>query len=196
MLRTNLATRPFYNQRVAGLLVAALVVVVAAITVINVGALMRLTGQHVALRAEATEHEKRSVELRRKAQQARTAIDPVRLKSVADAAHEANAVIDRRTFSWTELFNRFEDTLPPDVRITAVRPTRDDRGRFFVTVSVESHEVDDIDEFMEALESRGGFRDVLARREQIDDEGLIEASISGLYMPPASTAAATAGETR
>ena len=39
---------------------------------------------------------------------------------------QANELIDRRTFSWTELFNPFEATLPPDVRITSVRPRVDD----------------------------------------------------------------------
>ena len=44
------------------------------------------------------------------------------------AAREANQLIDRRAFSWTDLFNRFEETLPADVRIVAVTPQVDTRG--------------------------------------------------------------------
>ena len=50
------------------------------------------------------------------------------------AAQEANALIDQRTFSWTELFNQIEATLPPDVMLTSVRPAvqgrRDARRRW------------------------------------------------------------------
>ena len=41
---------------------------------------------------------------------------------MASAAREANLLIDRRTFSWTELFNQFEATLPADVRISTITP--------------------------------------------------------------------------
>ena len=44
------------------------------------------------------------------------------------AAREANALIDRRAFSWTELLNQFQATLPPDVRIGGVHAANRQRG--------------------------------------------------------------------
>jgi Tfp pilus assembly protein PilN len=190
MWRTNLATRPFYNERLAAILVGALTLAVALLTVANVGALMSLSGRTADLRRETAENDARAAQLRSQAQQARVSVDPERLSAVAAAAHEANVLIDGRTFSWTELFNRFEATLPPGVRIAGVQPRRDDTGRFVITIEVVAREVDQVDAFMEALEQRGGFHDVLARREQVDDEGLIETTMSGIYMAePAATPA-------
>lgn len=196
MLRTNLATRPFYNERLAGLLVGALVVLVALATLANLVALVSLSGRDAELRREAEERTARATELRRQAQQARARVNRQELDAVSAAATEANALIDGRTFSWTGLFNRFEETLPRGVRVTGVRPTREESGRFVVTVEVEAREVDDVDAFMDALERRGGFRDVLARREQVDDEGLIEATVTGVYEPAAAQTAADAGAGR
>jgi Tfp pilus assembly protein PilN len=182
MLRTNLATRPFYNERLAAILVWGLAAIVVVVTLANIARLISLSGQDAELRAEATQNEQQASELRRQAQQARARVDPAHLRRVALAAREANALIDGRTFSWTELFNRFEATLPAGVRLTSVQPTRAEDGRFVVRVGVVARQVDAIDAFMEALESRGGFRDVLARRESVDEEGRIEAEISGTYV--------------
>ena len=193
-LRTNLATRPFYNQRLAAVVVGVLAVVVLVFTLVNVVALVSLSGRSAELRGEAAENDARTADLRRRAQHARASVNPDHFERVAAAAHEANVLIDGRTFSWTELFNRFEATLPAGVRITAVQPRRDDQGRFVVTIGVVAREVDEVNAFMEALEERGGFRDVLARREQVDEEGLIETTVSGTYVPSAAPAVPSGGE--
>lgn len=193
-LRTNLATRPFYNQRLAAVIVGVLAVVVLVFTLVNVVALVSLSGRSAELRGEAAENDARTADLRRRAQHARASVNPDHFERVAAAAHEANVLIDGRTFSWTELFNRFEATLPAGVRITAVQPRRDDQGRFVVTIGVVAREVDEVNAFMEALEERGGFRDVLARREQVDEEGLIETTVAGTYVPSAAPAVPSGGE--
>lgn len=193
-LRTNLATRPFYNERLAAFIVGVLAAVVLALTLVNIVDLVSLSGRSAALRGEAAENDARTADLRRRAERARASVNPDHFERVAAAAHEANALIDGRTFSWTELFNRFEATLPAGVRITAVQPRRDEEGRFVVTIGVVAREVDEVNAFMEALEERGGFHDVLARREQVDEEGLIETTVSGTYVPSAAPPASSGGE--
>lgn len=190
MLRTNLATRPFYNERLAMLLVGLLGVAIILFTLFNIVQLATLSGRDVTLRKQAADDDARAADLRRRAEQARLSVNREQLAKTAAAAHEANGLIDRRTFSWTDLFNRFEDTLPPGVRITGVQPRRDAQQRFVVTIDVVAREVDEVDAFMEALEQRGGFRDVLARSEQVDEEGLVATEVSGVYLP----AAVPAGE--
>ena len=110
-------------------------------------------------------------------------MDQTRLAAVAAAAQEANTLIDRRVFSWTELFNRFEATLPADVRIAAVRPTVDQEGRLIMTIAVVARSVDDVDAFIEALEGTHAFEDLLSREERFNDEGLLEATLRGVYQP-------------
>jgi hypothetical protein len=104
---------------------------------------------------------------------------------IASAAREANGIIDQRAFSWTALFGQFESTLPPDVRITAVRPRLERSGTFVVAVAVQARRAEDLDAFVEALESKGAFRNVLAVQEQTNEDGLLEAVIEGVYVQAA-----------
>jgi Tfp pilus assembly protein PilN len=171
MLRANLSTRPFYNERLVTLLLGAAALVVLVLTLFNVYRVTTLTARVSALGAEAGRAERAAVDLRQRAAQARSSVDQARLAAVATAAHEANTLIDRRTFSWTELFNRFEATLPPDVRIAAVRPSVDQDGNLTLGIAVVARSVDAIDTFIEALEETGAFEDVLSREERINEDG-------------------------
>ena len=88
------------------------------------------------------------------------------------AAREANALIDRRTFSWTELLNQFQATLPPDVRIAGVTPQSDDRrAAGWCRSRCSRKRIEDLEAFMDALEKTGAFSGVLPRSEQPDESG-------------------------
>jgi Tfp pilus assembly protein PilN len=182
MIRTNLSTRPFYNERLVALAMGLVAVVVAVVTAYNVTQLASLTARNAALREQVSVADQRTAELRGEAARARAAVDQRRFEAVAQAAQEANAIIDQRTFSWTELFNQLEATLPNDVRITAVRPDYDERGAFVVTMAVEARAVDHVDAFMEALEGSRVFRQVLVRDDRTTPDGLIEATVRGVYV--------------
>ena len=61
--------------------------------------------------------------IRSDAQQIRRGLDQKQLTALsAAAAKEANELIEQRTFSWTQLFNQLETTLPDDVMLTGVHP--------------------------------------------------------------------------
>jgi hypothetical protein len=182
-LRTNLSTRPFYNERAVQTVIVMLALIVAAATVFNVWRLVSLTQRDRALGAAAAQAETRARTLRQQAARVRGGIDQTRLTEVSNAAREANAVIHGRTFSWTALFNRLESTLPPEVRIVSVQPKVDVNNRLMVSMAVEAREVAAIDQFIDALEGTGTFDDLLARSEQENDEGLIDARLEGYYLP-------------
>lgn len=186
MLRTNLATRPFYNERAVRALLVAAAAATLALTIFNVTAVWRLRADRVRLSAQAASQEAEARVLRDQARQIRQAIDRTRLESVERAAREANLLIDRRAFSWTDLFNRFETTLPADVRISAVQPQVDAQGRMLVAVTVVARRVEDLDAFIEALEQTGAFRAVLSRQEEEQEDGTRRSVIQGYYGPTAT----------
>ena len=190
MLRGNLSTRPFYNERGVAIALVVFGVIVAAVTLFNVSRLVTLGSRHSELRARTETAERRAAELLTEAQRARASVDATALERVTRAAREANLLIDRRTFSWTDLFNRLEATLPTDVRVTAIDPVVEE-GRFVVKLTVMARSVDQIDAFIEALEKDGGFADVLAVDERTDEEGLINGSLEGTYLPGLDAAAAS-----
>jgi hypothetical protein len=189
MLRTNLSTRPFYNVRAVHAALGAAAVIVLLFTLFNAVQIVRLALSQQTLGASAAEAEQEAARLRSEAVTIRAQINPEELQVVANEAREANRIIDQRAFSWTELFAQFEATLPPDVRITAVQP-RIEENNFVIGVSVEARRAEDLDAFVEALETGGAFHNVLAVREQTGEDGLIEAIVEAHYAPPAREAAA------
>lgn len=182
MIRTNLSTRPFYNERAVHLVLGLLGALILAVTLFNVTRIVSLSRRHTELGAQAAKNETRAGELRAAAARTRQSIDRRELEAVAKAAREANAIIDRRTFSWTDLFNRFETTLPPDVRIASIRPRVERDGGVTVSMVVVGRRVEDIDEFMENLEGTGAFADVLSVEESTTEEGLLQAVLEGRYL--------------
>ena len=184
MLRTNLSTRPFYNQRAVQIALGTAGAIVLTVTLFDIVQIVRLTMSQQSLGASAAEAEKEAVRLREEATRIRAQIDPQDLQIVSNAAREANQIIDQRAFSWTELFGQFESTLPPDVRITTVQPRVEPEGAFVVAIGLEAKQAEDLDAFVEALETSGAFHNVLAIKEQSGATGLIEAIAEGTYVPP------------
>jgi hypothetical protein len=167
---------------------AVLAAIVVALTLLNLFQIVRLSANQRALGAHAEQAEQDAARLRAEATQVRAQINPKELEVVAAAAREANAIIDQRAFSWSELFSQFEETLPDDVRINAVRPRLERDGSFVVAIGVQARRVEDLDAFIEALETKSSFRNVLATQEQTGETGLLEAVVEGAYVPPARDA--------
>jgi Tfp pilus assembly protein PilN len=187
-LATNLATRPFYNVRAVQVLLGAFALIVIAFTLFNIIELVRLRGMENALGSHASDSETQAAKLRAEAARIRTQIDQKELEAVSAAAREANAIIDRRAFSWTELLEQLEATLPADVRIRTVQPQLE-QGVFKVLLTAEARRPEDMADFIDALEKTGAFRDVVPLREEIGDEGLVATSIDSIYTPaPRATA--------
>ncbi|HEX5109231.1 MAG TPA: PilN domain-containing protein [Vicinamibacterales bacterium] len=179
MIRTNLSTRPFYNARAVNLLIGVFAFIVLGLTAYNAAQLIRLTSSQRTLGSNASRAENEADRLRREAVQTLARVDKKELATVDKAAREANAIIDQRTFSWTDLLGRFERTLPADVRVTSVSQQA---GREVVLIDTEARTVEDVDQFIEALEKTGAFRDVIARTETVMENDLIAASIQATYV--------------
>lgn len=192
MPRTNLATRPFYNVRAVHAMLGLAALAVLALTLYNVVQLVRLTSSQRTLGAQAAASEDQAQRLRTEAARIRTQIDQKELEAVAAAAREANGIIDRRAFSWTELFARLEATLPAQVRITTVQP-RVERGVTKIGLVVEARRAEDVQAFIEALEATGAFRDVILLEAQAQEDDLLAAAIEGAYQPGGMQAADTPG---
>jgi len=202
MLRTNLATRPFYNERAVRSVLGLFGLIALGLTLFNIYEVLRLQGQSQDARQAIAQNEQQARDLRQKAQDVRKGIDRVQLDAVQAAANEANALIDRRTFSWTELLNYFQTTLPADVRIAGVAPQTGVDGRRLVQISVFSRRVEDLEEFMAALEKTGAFSGVLPRSEVAEESGALRTELQAYYTavgdraagkPPASSESGSGG---
>ena len=182
MLQTNLSTRPFYNERLVHLALGIVALLVLALTAFNVTQAVGLSRRHTELTERADRAEVVIADAAREALTIQRDIDRDALEVVAAAAREANTLIDRRIFSWTEFFNRIESTLPPDVMMTSVRPEIETTD-IAVSMGVLGRRVEGIDMFMDRLEATGAFAELLARQEEATNEGMYRAALRGRYLP-------------
>jgi hypothetical protein len=201
MLRANLSTRPFYNERAVHLLIGAAALVVLGLTALNVFRMVKLSRQNTELSTRVNSDRAEADQLTRMAADIRRRIDKDELQLVVAAATEANSLIDQRTFSWTAFFNRIESTLPPDVMLASVRPSIKE-GTTRVSMVVLGRRPEDIDEFMEKLEATGAFDEVVPSQQDRTEAGLYRVTVESLYTgvveedaaPPAPAAPPTSAK--
>jgi Tfp pilus assembly protein PilN len=199
VIRTNLSTRPFYNERAVQLVLLAVAVVALAATLFNVTRILGLSRQDTRLATQAVSDEARARDLVASASRRRATIDPKAIELASIDARQANDLIDRRTLSWTDLFNRLEMTLPDDVRITSVRPRLEPKRGTVLSMVVTAKSVDDVNRFVENLEATGAFAELEKRDERIDPQDQFEVALEGIYLPAAphlATPPATEGKPR
>jgi Tfp pilus assembly protein PilN len=183
MLRANLSTRPFYNERLVHVVLAIIAGLVLAVTLMNVVQVVKLSSANTSLSARMRDDRVAADDYAQKARQTRQKIDQKALQVVVAAASEANALIDSRTFSWTQFLTYIERTMPPDVMLTQVRPSIEREGTK-ITMIVQSRRSVDIDEFTEQLEATGAFeRGLLRQVRQNDDGQTVQGAIEIWYTP-------------
>jgi Tfp pilus assembly protein PilN len=122
----NLARRPFRNERLPTLALAAGCLGLAAATVWHALVARDLApGRARDVASEVVAMEKEIEDLRAESAQLRTlAAPPETLKEWA----AVKRLVDRRMFLWTGLFAALEEALPPGVRLVSVSPATD-RGQ-------------------------------------------------------------------
>lgn len=180
MLRTNLSTRPFYNERVVSVAVGVFAGIVVLLSAFNVTDLSRLTSERQRLQEVAARDLAEAAAIRQRAAGADQAAGRPALVQLAVATRQANDLIDQRAFSWTAFFGVIERTLPRDVRLVEVSP-RVDQGTLRVTMAVIARDLGDLGTFIGALGAAGAFREVAARDQQSNDDGTVGASIEAVY---------------
>ena len=188
MLRTNLSTRPFYNERAVHIVLAVAAGLVVVLTAFNAIRTLQLSRQNTEFSTLINRDRNEAQRLNAEAQRIRAGINQDELQATANAAANANRLIDQRTFSWTEFFNRIEDTLPDDVMLTSVQPSFDQEVPL-VLMTVLGRRTEDVDAFIEKLEATGVFTDVLPRQTDPTDEGFHRVQLQALYTGAAGTAA-------
>ena len=180
MLRSNLSTRPFYNERAVQLLLLVAALIVIGLTVFNVSRIVSLSRQNTELSSQSQREREEAERLRAEAAAIRRGINQAELKTIVTAAQEANILIDQRTFSWTEFFNRIEETLPADVMLTEVQPSFHE-DQTIVSMTVLGRRTEDVDEFVEKLEATGAFQDPLPKQHDTTEDGLTRVLITSTY---------------
>lgn len=184
MLRTNLSTRPFYNERAVHAVAAALALVILAITAWQIARVVRLSRQKTELNTSIDRNRQETAQRSSEAAQIRRGIDQKELAVISAAAKEANELIEQRTFSWTQLFNHLQATLPEDVMLTSINPDFKE-GVTRLNFDLQGRRSEDIDEFWDRLEKTGAFREIQWSAVQVTEQGLKRLQMKAVYTPSA-----------
>ena len=193
MLRSNLATRPFYNERLVSLAIVLVALVALSLTVFNATRLLALVSDRSGIQARINADRDEAARVTSHAAALRKGIDRPMIARLAASTHEANALIDERTFSWSALFARLERTLPFDVRVVAVSPEVG-QNVLKVSLSVVAKELDDVAEFIDNLSDTGAFYDVQPTEQRLEDDNTYTALIVASYLPGRGEPPAAAAE--
>ena len=193
MLRGNLATRPFYNERIVTLLLTLVAAVVLALTVTNVTRLLQLSSRRSELRAQIAADEAAAARIRQDAAAVQKGVDRSALVMLAGSAREANELIDQRTFSWTTFLTYIESAIPMGVHLTSVTPEFK-KGDIIITMMLVGRRAEEVAEFMTALEATGAFYEVDATVVGATEEGFDRVTLKAFYLPPAPAKPVKTGE--
>lgn len=191
MLRGNLSTRPFYNEKIVSLVLGFVLLVAIGLTIFNAMRLISLTRQRAVLNSHIARDRGEASRITGQADAVRRTVDSSRLQLLASSTREANELIDQRTFSWTEFFDLIEKTMPRDVRLVGVSP-RVEKGEFKIAMRVVARTPDDLASFTEGLAGTGSFYDVaLLETQRNDDDTDTLTLLAGYLAPATSTGPAT-----
>ena len=188
MLRTNLSTRPFYNERAVHVLAAVVALAVLAMTAWQAVRIVRLSRYKTELNTAIRRDTNQTEYLTREAEQIRRGINQKELSLVAGAAKEANQLIEQRTFSWTALFNQLESNLPEEVMLTGVRPDFTKEGTIQVSLDIQGKSSDANEAFFASLEKTGSFRHILWSAVDVSEEGFHKIHMTAEYSPSPGSA--------
>ena len=183
MLRNNLSSRPFYNERGVSLLFAFVGLAVIALLVFNVTQLWALSSERAQLMARIDQDRAATSQVRADTAAVERGLEAPTLSGLLISTREANSLIDERTFSWTVFFDYIERTLPMDVRLVAVAP-RIDKGIFLVQMLVVTRQPEDLETFYDALRDTGAFSEVYSTAGQTNEDGTLRADVQAKYSPP------------
>lgn len=119
----NLASRPFHNNTLYWAGLVACVVLLSAFTWYNVD--LYASAEHDLERwnEALADHREAITGLDREVEAMRRDVEHLDLVALSERSSFANQIILSRLFSWTSLFDRLEEVMPPKVRLRSIRPS-------------------------------------------------------------------------
>ena len=181
MLKMNLSTRPFYNERGVRCLFLVLGLLGTSLLFGGVARVFELATAQSELGLSADIVERETTEIKAKITEIDGHMEDAALEPLIDAVEKVNQLISQRVFSWSEFFSLIEKTLPDEVIVTGLRPKHDNEGTN-ITINVVGTSVADIDEFIRRLEETNSFSGVLAHEEEITGDRRYRALLRGRYL--------------
>lgn len=118
----NLASSPYRNDLPIWAALGVLSAFALAFTGYNAWAFFTADARRAELEAEIAGHRDRMEKMNAKADELKAALAKVDEETLASQAEFVSSILERRNFSWTQLFNALERVTPWDVKLVSIRP--------------------------------------------------------------------------
>lgn len=202
----NLASQPFANERPVQRTTLLVWLFALGLLVINVFIYQRhLSGQHEQ-RAAIQDLQNRISTEQRSIEQLETDLVALDLDRQNERIEFLNTQIAKRTFSWSHLFDRLEEVLPPDVHLNRVSPRAAEKkhedtrlgGRSIeqlvaIDVNGKAETGDQLLEFVDSLFDHPSFLVPNLLSEQENEDLSLNFSLQVLYLPNAPLVESSGG---
>jgi len=163
-IKINLASCPFRNETLFYLIYSIAVVVVVGLSFYNWLNYVHYVDNSQKVREEILQKE---TVLRRQQHQLsyfEGTFEPRKTEELNSLADFVNRVISRRKFSWTEIFNHFENLMPPRIMMVSISPIVDD-DKIQINLRLIGDGYPNILKFIENLEQSAVFSSVYPTTE-------------------------------
>lgn len=182
IIRSNLASVPIKNYSLFLLGCVLLGIAVVAFTAWNLVSLSGSYSKTSELNNTIANQQIRLREMESKANEVQTKIGNIKTPEFVSETEFMNNAIKRRTFSWTALFDHFEEVLPPTVKMISVFPsvTEDDIA---INLEMAGQSLTDMLELVRLLERDPAFANVVLKGESTGNDQQINFSVSLTYIP-------------
>jgi Tfp pilus assembly protein PilN len=184
---TNLALRPFRNERLPWLLVCLLIALAAAVSFAHGRFIGRLvSGDEAKTVRVVREDEARIAELK----EGLSKEPPLRVESAELARLRAfKELVDRRVFPWRLLLSELEGTLSEDVRLTKISPVPSKNlGGMQIQLSGEARSKDAAFSLAERLDASAAFSNaVLKSLVEEETENVVQFEVEVVFDPRAAS---------
>jgi Tfp pilus assembly protein PilN len=182
----NLSTRPFKPYRAANLGLMVLLIVLIAVSVVQV-----YTYQHnSSLAADIRDSERKAKEesdlLTKQLQDLNAKMYSSNAATKLTQVEFLNQILKRKSFSWTTVFANLERVMPENVYLLTMSPFVDEKGLVGLNIVLRGRTFEDAKEFVSTLEDSGIFGQITVAKEEKKDanpSGEVEFALSAYYYP-------------
>ncbi|NIM60825.1 MAG: hypothetical protein GTO30_03995 [Acidobacteria bacterium] len=200
-LDLNLATRPYSNNMLVWAAYVALLAAAVFFSYWNISSYRHYRAELEALDLEQGNMDQERIDLTARHGKVLRDVRKYDRVAINRRTTKANEVIEWRAFSWTRLFNRLEEVLPNNIKMTSIRPIfrgrdreteeADSRPQMPVKVEGLARDWDSLFELETDLIDDPSFGRVLPRNIDKRDNGELAFSIEFTYYPEEPVGAET-----
>ncbi len=186
IIRSNLASSPLRNHSLflLGCVLSGLAVI--CFSAWNAMSLMDSRTKTGELKASIEHQQTQLSKLQNKAADLRGKIVRIKTPQFVSETEFINNAIKRRTFSWTSLFDHFEEVLPGTVKMISITPKVGEKN-IEIKLEMAAGNLKDMLDLVRVLEGDAAFSHVILLGEQSGVDELLRFSISLRYLPPVKT---------